>query len=81
MNERMVERAFEGHRFWDVNRWKKGEVLNSINRMQVTRDASTGVLTLAGVPRNRTWEDMVYLFPIPDSERRKNPNLTQNTGW
>lgn len=81
MNERMVELAFEGHRFWDVRRWKKGEVLKSINRMQITRDASTGVLTFTRVPKNRTWEDKMYLFPIPDSERRKNPNLTQNTGW
>lgn len=24
MRERMVELAFEGHRFWDVRRWKKG---------------------------------------------------------
>lgn len=23
-NERMVELAFEGHRFWDVRRWKEG---------------------------------------------------------
>ena len=24
MRERMVELAFEGQRFWDVRRWKKG---------------------------------------------------------
>ena len=24
--ERMVELAFEGHRFWDIRRWKEGGV-------------------------------------------------------
>ena len=26
-------------------------------------------------------DDKMYLFPIPDVEIRKNPNLTQNPGW
>ena len=30
---------------------------------------------------NRYWDDKMYLFPIPDSEIRKNPNLIQNPGW
>ena len=34
--ERMVELAFEGHRFWDVRRWKEGG-FTSITRMQITR--------------------------------------------
>ena len=36
-NERMVELAFEGHRFWDVRRWKEGEVLKEITLMKITR--------------------------------------------
>ena len=30
---------------------------------------------------SRTWDDKMYLFPIPQSEIQKNPNLTQNPGW
>jgi hypothetical protein len=29
----------------------------------------------------RIWDDKMNLFPIPDTERRKNPNLNQNLGW
>lgn len=80
MNERMVELAFEGHRFWDIRRWKKGDLLKSIVRMKITKDAANN-LTFVREIKNRSWEDKMYFFPIPDTERRKNPNLTQNTGW
>ena len=77
--ERMVELAFEGHRFWDIRRWKEGDKLKSIVRMEITKNGSE--LTYKRVVRNRTWDDKMYLFPIPDSEQKKNPNLTQNPGW
>jgi len=79
-NERMVELAFEGHRFWDVRRWKDGEVLRSITRMQITRNTN-GTYNYNRVTKQRSWEDKMYFFPIPDSERRINPNLYQNEGW
>lgn len=80
MNERMVELAFEGHRFWDIRRWKKGELLKSITRMKITKDSGDR-LTFARVIKNRSWNDKMYFFPIPDAEIRKNSNLTQNSGW
>lgn len=79
-NERMVELAFEGHRFWDVRRWKEGEVLRSITRMQITRNPN-GTYNYNRVNKQRSWNDKMYFFPIPDSERRINPNLYQNEGW
>lgn len=79
-NERMVELAFEGHRFWDVRRWKKGDVFKSVIFMQINK-VSDESYTYTRIVRNRSWDDKMYFFPIPDSERRKNPNLTQNTGW
>ena len=30
---------------------------------------------------SRKWDDKMYLFPIPITERMKNPNLEQNPGW
>lgn len=79
-NERMVELAFEGHRFYDIRRWKKGEKLNSITEMKLTKDGD-GNITYTRSVVNRTWDNKMYLFPIPQSECIKNPNLTQNPGW
>lgn len=77
--ERMVELAFEGHRFWDVRRWKDGASQRSIIEMQITKNGDR--YTYNRVTKPRYWDDKMYLFPIPDSEIRKNPNLTQNPGW
>ena len=77
--ERMVELAFEQHRFWDVRRWKAGDIQRSIVQMQITKNNDT--YTYKRVISNRYWDDKMYLFPIPDSEIRKNPNLIQNPGW
>lgn len=79
-NERMVELAFEGHRFWDVRRWKEGDKLKSISQMKITKE-SDGTFTYTRKVVNRSWDDKMYLFPIPQSERMKNSNLTQNPGW
>ena len=79
-NERMVELAFEGHRFWDLRRWKEGEKLGSIVQMKLTKNAD-GTITYNRQTVNRTWNDKMYLFPILQTEIMKNPNLAQNPGW
>ena len=75
--ERFVELAFENHRFWDVRRWKKGpeyfrtiQVATISNDLQLTRSTVT-----------RQWDDKYYFYPIPQTEIKKNPKLTQNQGW
>lgn len=75
--ERLVELAFENHRFWDVRRWKKAE--QYFKTIQVATISSDLQLTRSTV--NRTWDEKMYFYPIPQSELKKNPNLTQNTGW
>lgn len=77
--ERMVELAFEGHRFWDVRRWKEGG-FTSISRMEITKVGDDS-FSYTKTNKPLVWDDKMYLFPIPDSEIRKNPNLTQNPGW
>jgi hypothetical protein len=32
-------------------------------------------------PGQREWLDKKYLYPIPEADRLKNPNLGQNPGW
>ena len=75
--ERLVELAFENHRFWDVRRWKKGD--RYFKNIQVATISSS--LQLSRSTTTRQWDDKYYFYPIPQSELKKNPNLTQNTGW
>ena len=75
--ERLVELAFENHRFWDVRRWKKGE--KYFKNIQVATISSSKQLSRSTVTRQ--WDDKYYFYPIPQTELKKNPNLTQNTGW
>jgi hypothetical protein len=78
MRERMVELAFEGHRFWDVRRWKKGaEFFTEIKTINVTKEGSIS----RGPILKRLWNERNNLFPIPFEEIVKAPNLTQNPGW
>lgn len=80
-NERFVELAFEGHRFWDVRRWKEADkYFKNIVEMKLTKDAD-GSITYTRKNVTRQWNDKMYLFPIPQAELLKNSNLTQNAGW
>jgi hypothetical protein len=81
--ERIVELVGEGHRSFDLRRWR------AIERVW-------GPPGSAGVWRRDTWGANVtryfqnaseltyqqcYIFRIPPGERDKNDNLTQNTPW
>lgn len=80
-NERFVELAFEGHRFWDVRRWKEADkYFKNIVEMKLTKEAD-GTITYTRKNVTRQWNDKMYLFPIPQAELLKNSNLTQNAGW
>ena len=75
--ERLVELAFENHRFWDVRRWKKAD--KYFRNIQVASISSSLELTRSTV--SRQWDDKYYFYPIPQTELKKNTNLTQNPGW
>ena len=77
--ERMVELAFEGHRFWDVRRWKEGG-FTGITRMRINK-ISEDRFSYNRMEKALVWNDKMYFFPIPDAEIRKNGNLKQNPGW
>ena len=81
-NERFVELAFEGHRFFDVRRWKEApEYFKNIRKMTITKSGDDLTFT-PGTLETRQWDDKMYLFPIPQSEIQKSGGaLTQNTGW
>ncbi len=66
--ERRVELALEGKRYWDVKRWKTAE---------------TYIPTLVdpGGAQRKFDPSKHYVFPFPQSERDTNPNLEQNPNY
>lgn len=80
-NERRVELAFEGHRFWDLRRWKALGDMKDIYKVNIEKRAD-GTLTFAK-EKLSTYEitDKMYFYPISNAERYKNTNLKQNPGW
>ena len=82
-HERFVELAFEGHRFFDVRRWKEGDkYFKTIYGLEITKNADDTFNETPKTVQTRQWNDKMYLFPIPQSEILKSGNvLTQNPGW
>lgn len=85
-NERFVELAFEGHRFYDLRRWKVAgeQKYRTIKSMRITKNAD-GTFTFTPQSDTSTrsyWDDKMYLFPLAQSEILKSGGaLTQNPGW
>jgi len=80
-NERRIELAFEDHRFWDIRRWKIGNVVTQINGIKITKTNGVYTYKVEEILPKRIWDDKMYLYPIPQSELYKNSNLTQNPRW
>ncbi len=80
-NERRVELAFEGHRFWDLRRWKAMPASQEIFGMKVTNNNDGSFSYEKFVYKTRTFEEKMYRYPIPYKETIINSNIKQNTGW
>ncbi|SFM73398.1 RagB/SusD domain-containing protein [Chitinophaga sp. YR627] len=80
--ERRVELAFEGHRFWDVRRWKTAETTQNktMTGMKVIRNGNNATYTVFSV-RKHNFRKAMYLWAIPQSETAKSPELAQNPNW
>ncbi|PPL04517.1 RagB/SusD family nutrient uptake outer membrane protein [Parapedobacter indicus] len=81
-NERRKELAFEGHRFFDVRRWKIAEEVEN-SQLHGTEPARTSSGTLYSTinVRKRVFNPRMYLWPIPQSEVAKSADLIQNQGY
>ncbi len=82
-HERQVELCFEGHRFFDIRRWKLGEtVLNKpITGMRILKDGSGAFAYNTFVVENRVFEPKNYLYPFSQNTINRQPALIQNTGY
>jgi hypothetical protein len=80
--ERLIEMAFEGARFWDLRRWKLGqEYMNkpvkgwNVLKNDVREYYRTNTLHM------QSFSVQDYLWPIEENEIVLNPSLVQNPGW
>lgn len=84
--ERTIELAFEGQRYWDLRRWQIAyEVLNGkrMHGMKIIRNTdNTFSYEIVDCDQaNRVFEERYYYFPIPLAEIQNNPLCTQIDKW
>lgn len=79
-NERRLELCFENQRFWDLRRWKVGNLNETARGMQIDKVDGTMVYSPLSV-EIRDYKDYMYFGPVPYSEVQKWSNLEQNAGW
>ena len=94
--ERRVELAFEGQRYFDLRRWMSTEALREDSRGirvegrlvdESHPDAEQLVENYYDYEYkvihvlDRQWDDRLYFVPIPAGEMRRNPELAQNPGY
>lgn len=80
--ERMIELSLEGHRFWDLRRWKLAteELSKPITGWSIHQKDEAGYYREA-VIFNPVFRQKDYLWPLSETSILRNDNLIQNTGW
>ena len=84
--DRQIELFAEGHRYYDLRRWKDAPEEEStmiygcnINISQANRDLFYIPTVVPSLPA--VFAKKMYFWPISHNELRKNIRLTQNPGW
>ena len=75
--ERMIELAAEGIYYSDFRRWYDGDPAFNLSSL----DEEIRDFTNANLIDNRRSFPGYFLWPIPETERDLNPDLSQNPGW
>jgi hypothetical protein len=70
MDERLRELAGEGQRWFDLRRWAIGGEISLDNNYFSSI-----------IPTLMSWDNHYLYFPIPSTEKDKNPNIVQNPGY
>lgn len=80
--ERLIELAFEGPRFWDLRRWKEAEaVMNQPITGWNTFGKDAPTYYQVKYLFNQTFRKRDYLWPIKEKDLIANKELVQTPGW
>jgi len=81
--ERQIELAFEGHRNFDVRRWKEADKYfnQPVKGWSVDGTTTNSFYIVKTVGQRTFLTPRDYLHPIKYSEMVVNPNLVQSPGW
>jgi len=79
--ERIIELVGEGHRFFDIRRWKKLEEIWPAPNGQVLTDSQGTRIRDEFVNAPERNYQRYYIFQIPTNEIEANPKITQNEPW
>ncbi|WP_125039695.1 RagB/SusD family nutrient uptake outer membrane protein [Bacteroides faecalis] len=85
--ERQIELAWEGHRYFDVRRWKIAieEENDNVTGMAVNKKEDDGFYRVVQVKEvayaYKRFSSRKNFWPIPQTEITKNTNIIQNPGW
>lgn len=89
-HERKIELAYEGHRYWDLRRWRIAQQVLSVNRsgLRYILDYTTKKYKLEVLPNvdgtgsaNPLFRPYYYYLPITLARTGQNPNLVENPGY
>jgi hypothetical protein len=88
-HERKVELAFEGHRYWDVRRWRTAviDLSRDFSDLSYVLDITTKKLKLQvieqvdGTNVKPVFYEHNYYLPISLKRTGNNPNLVENPGY
>ncbi|HVK49773.1 MAG TPA: RagB/SusD family nutrient uptake outer membrane protein [Pseudobacter sp.] len=80
--ERANELAFEGHRNWDLRRWKRSHIeLNAPIKGWDIEQKDAAAYYREVVLYNQNFRLREYLWPLSVNELLRNRNFVQNPGW
>ncbi|WP_233138232.1 RagB/SusD family nutrient uptake outer membrane protein [Mucilaginibacter sp. MD40] len=81
--ERLIEMAFEGSRYWDILRWKKAsEMFNqAITGWSIYQGTTADYYRVRTIFSQSFIAPRDYLWPLKTYDLTVNPNLVQNPGW
>lgn len=81
--ERLIELAFEGHRFWDLRRWFKAHII--MNGLEIKgwdeKKSNPENYYVQKVHGKAEFSIRDYFWPISEHDIQRNPNLDQAFGW